>query len=165
MSDIAIQTVAFVVECTLKRPGGTVVDLMGSTYHFKPDSEGRHVSIVENAEHLARFMAIPEAYRILGAASTAPAGAKIEVQPAPVVPIPTPQAPAPAAQDATDAITDPAPPAPVSAELTEQQLSDLSDADLRAAYKAAVGRAAPPKAKHETMVDTILEMRAINAAQ
>lgn len=59
----------FPVECLLKRSGGTVVDLHGTTYHFKADNDpaglGRHVCDVPNAKHLQRFMQIPEAYAIL----------------------------------------------------------------------------------------------------
>ncbi|SEH89720.1 hypothetical protein [Paraburkholderia hospita] len=53
------------IECTLQRKGGTVVELGGKTYHFKPtDDDPRHVAEVENEAHIERFLSIREAYRL-----------------------------------------------------------------------------------------------------
>lgn len=81
----------FPVECLLKRPGGTVVDLYGTTYHFKAENDpaglGRHVCEVTNAKHFQRFMQIPEAYAVLDDdAAPAPAPAITTPAPAPVNP-------------------------------------------------------------------------------
>lgn len=53
------------IECTLHRKGGTVVELPGKTYHFAPQDDGKHVAEVTNEAHIERFLAIPEAYRLL----------------------------------------------------------------------------------------------------
>lgn len=53
------------IECTLHRKGGTVVELPGKTYHFAPQEDGKHVAEVANEAHIERFLAIPEAYRLL----------------------------------------------------------------------------------------------------
>jgi hypothetical protein len=53
------------IECTLKRKGGTVVELPGKTYHFKEQDDGKHVADVTNEAHIERFLSIPEAYRLL----------------------------------------------------------------------------------------------------
>lgn len=55
------------IECKIIRPGGSFVDIGGINYHFKPVSEAQqaaHVADVEDDEHIARFLAIPEGYRI-----------------------------------------------------------------------------------------------------
>ncbi|KDR26000.1 hypothetical protein [Caballeronia zhejiangensis] len=52
------------IECILKREGGTKVDIGGTDYHFAPIADGRHVAFVENQIHMARFLSIPEAYRL-----------------------------------------------------------------------------------------------------
>lgn len=58
---------AVLIECLLKRQGGTVVDLPGETYHFKPASGvflHPHVALVEDREHVACFLRVPEAYAL-----------------------------------------------------------------------------------------------------
>lgn len=55
------------IECTLKRKGGTHVDIGGKSYHFAPQEDGRHVADVDSDAHIERFLAVPEAYRILRA--------------------------------------------------------------------------------------------------
>lgn len=55
---------AMLIECILKRDGGTKVDLGDNTYHFAPDSEGRHVAMVTDPDHIGRFLSISEGYRI-----------------------------------------------------------------------------------------------------
>lgn len=62
---------AMLIECILKRDGGTKVDLGDLTYHFAPDSEGRHVALVADPDHIGRFLSISEGYRI-PRASTSP---------------------------------------------------------------------------------------------
>ena len=52
------------IECKLKREGGSKIELDGKEYHFAPDTFGAHVAEVEDDEHIARFLAIPEGYRI-----------------------------------------------------------------------------------------------------
>ncbi|OWY39340.1 hypothetical protein CEK28_08450 [Xenophilus sp. AP218F] len=52
------------VECKLQRQGGTLIELDGVSYHFQPDSQGRHVAEVENEDHLGLLLSIHEAYRL-----------------------------------------------------------------------------------------------------
>lgn len=59
------------IQCLLRRKGGTEITFGHNgakqvTYHFKPISgaeDAPHVCNVEDDEHFARFLAIPEAYR------------------------------------------------------------------------------------------------------
>ncbi|MDF3073459.1 MAG: hypothetical protein K0S54_1126 [Alphaproteobacteria bacterium] len=52
------------IECKLKREGGTHVELGKIDYHFAPLADGAHVADVQDDEHVARFLSIPEGYRI-----------------------------------------------------------------------------------------------------
>lgn len=60
------------IECILQRKGGTVVEMPGKTYHFAPQEDGKHVSDVSIETHIERFLAIPEAYRLLRTAAAEP---------------------------------------------------------------------------------------------
>lgn len=169
----------FLLESIIKREGGTRFTMGTTAYHFAPDTQGRHVAVVSDGDHLAKLLAIPEGFRLLGQidASVTPGAKPAIVQPAPVAPeviAPVIEAVAailPVAPIEPEPVVlnepqPPATPAPaeagaVSAPLTEEQLLALSDADLRAEYKAAMGRAAPPRAKHETMAMTIIEQREV----
>jgi len=74
------------IELKIKRQGGTKVDIDGQNYHFKPandNPDAPHVAQVTNEEHIARFLAITEGYRIApdstaqaaaAASGTAPTG-------------------------------------------------------------------------------------------
>lgn len=53
------------IQCILQREGGTVVEMPGKTYHFAPQEDGKHVADVTIETHIERFLAIPEAYRML----------------------------------------------------------------------------------------------------
>lgn len=80
MSDPVIATPAPVlIENRLRRPpAGTKVDIGGHEYHFKPSADGREFCLVSDQAHLARFLAIPEAYVMIGvvqAPAAAPVGA------------------------------------------------------------------------------------------
>ena len=72
---------AMLIECILKRDGGTKVDLGGTTYHFSPDSEGRHVAMVADPDHIGRFLSITEGYRIPRAMTAIPATSVTQVAP------------------------------------------------------------------------------------
>lgn len=54
------------IECILKRKGGTVAEIGGIEYHFKPQEGGAHVADVKDNAHIQRFLSIPEGYRIYG---------------------------------------------------------------------------------------------------
>lgn len=51
------------IECILKRQGGTVVELGGKTYHFKPQEDGAHVAEVADEDHADTLLAVSEAYQ------------------------------------------------------------------------------------------------------
>jgi hypothetical protein len=53
------------IECTIKRPGGSHVELFGHTYHFAPRADGAHVCEVDDDRAAERLvMEIPEGYRV-----------------------------------------------------------------------------------------------------
>lgn len=52
------------IECLIKRVGGTHVDLQGVHYHFRPALTGEHVCEVQDENHVDLFLRIPEGYRI-----------------------------------------------------------------------------------------------------
>lgn len=57
-------------KCKLKRAGGTKIEIGGTHYHF---AESTHTCVVENPEHAARLMQIPEAYELVEPRKAAPA--------------------------------------------------------------------------------------------
>lgn len=51
------------IECKLKRQGGSIVDMGdGTTYHFKDDGKGRHIASVSSSAHIGRLLGIAEGY-------------------------------------------------------------------------------------------------------
>lgn len=54
------------IQCTIEREGGTPVRIGNTDYHFTPGPDGKHVAEVEDQGHIARFLAISEAYCIHG---------------------------------------------------------------------------------------------------
>ena len=51
------------IVCTLKRLGGTKIELFGKTYHFKPaGSDGIHIAEVTDPKAIKQLLNIPEAY-------------------------------------------------------------------------------------------------------
>lgn len=66
------------IESIIRREGGTQVDLDGESYHFKADDAGRHVADVVNSDHVARFLAIPEGYRVIMSAEDEAAAKRAE---------------------------------------------------------------------------------------
>lgn len=60
------------IECKLQRTGGTAVKLGTTNYHFTPLTDGAHVAEVTIEEHIARFLSIPEGYRLYSADGVAP---------------------------------------------------------------------------------------------
>lgn len=75
------------IQCILERKGGTVVEMPGKTYHFAPQEDGKHVADVTIEAHIERFLAIPEAYRLLRTATAdLPATFAPKPEDAPVLP-------------------------------------------------------------------------------
>ena len=62
------------IECLIKRPGGSIIELDDSKYHFKPNGDGDHVCDVPNEGHAAILLAIDTAYRPYALGSNADAG-------------------------------------------------------------------------------------------
>lgn len=52
------------IQCILKRDGGSKIDLDGIAYHFEPLADGAHVVDVADEVHADRFLAIPEGYKL-----------------------------------------------------------------------------------------------------
>ena len=71
------------IECTLKRKGGSAIELSGKTYHFRPDKDGRHVCNIEVESAVKRLLKIPESFRDVNAPEKAP---EEPVAPAPKLP-------------------------------------------------------------------------------
>lgn len=54
------------IECIIRRPKGTKVELQGIEYHFKPNGEDvRHIANIENQVHIRQLLRIPEGYKAL----------------------------------------------------------------------------------------------------
>jgi len=54
---------ARIVQCLLERKGGSIIDLFGKSYHFKPNELGHHIAEVSDEKAYKRFVKeIPEAY-------------------------------------------------------------------------------------------------------
>lgn len=51
------------MQCKLIRDGGTVIELEGKEYHFKPNAAGDHVCEIDDESHVDRLLDIPEGYR------------------------------------------------------------------------------------------------------
>lgn len=54
------------IECKLKRPNGTVIELDDTEYKFEADEKGAHVCEVTDQRHIDILLAIPEAYHEAG---------------------------------------------------------------------------------------------------
>lgn len=53
------------IECTIRRPDGTHVDIKGTDYWFRPASEGEpHLAQVAQ-EHVQPFLDVPESFRVI----------------------------------------------------------------------------------------------------
>lgn len=52
------------IQCILKRDGGSKIELDGIAYHFEPLADGAHVAEVAHDVHADRFLAIPEGYKV-----------------------------------------------------------------------------------------------------
>lgn len=166
------------IECKLKRQGGSVVDMGdGTVYHFKDDGTGRHVSNITVSKHIAVLMGIPEGYAIpdeqLASMITpeapgvqtqpapAPVAATIIVQPVQAEPVAQPEqsqttepvTPTPGAADQRDAVD-------TVAELTE----DTPIETIREVYLAEIGRVANTNYKAQTLIAAIEAARKAKTA-
>lgn len=160
------------LQCVLIRKGGTLVDLNGSTYHFAPNAEGDHVCDVSDDDDIARFLSIPDAYRIYRPKKAAPASAA----PAPVKQAtkePNPptkdeaKAPAkgkPAAKAKKAAPVKEEPTMGIAPAVKAEALGAMSRDEVAAIFKQVVGRAPSDHAEIEVMIAQIEAKRAETAA-
>lgn len=147
------------IECKLHREGGTHAEIDGVTYHFKPRSDGAHVARVDRDDHIERFLAIPEGYRLYrpaqGAAPAPEGGRALE----------TPVIDGGLVSGADDAPTQAAPP-PDEAGLREADqaatddgphlmLAQMTDDELHVEHERVVGRKAHPKSGRDTLIAKI----------
>lgn len=121
------------IECKLKRPGGSKIDIDGAVYHFKPKTDGPgdpHVCDVTDKLHAQRFLGIAEAYCLPGDAPAPkhePVISTIEAVEAPTLP---------AAAD-------------------DVPLESKSDAELREIIKEATGSYPHPKTGRDKLLAKI----------
>lgn len=135
------------IERILSAPGGTVVTFKGTRYHFKPvEDGGPHIAEVTNPEHIARFMDIPEGYRVHGEAGADDAPADPS-QDNDTLSGGTDGADSPPGDQGPG--PDPEPPEP------EIPLAEQTDEQLRATFEAVIGRKPHGKASRETLVAQI----------
>lgn len=176
------------IERILREPRGSVVTLGGQSYHFKPSEEGGpHIADVDNDSHAEVLLRITEAYRPYGDEARAMAAAVVPQPPsqeeitAAVAAAAQAEAQALATTDKHNAPSHPADLAqqaqtpaqqtePVSegtdddktdseTAKVESDLESLSDADLRKAFEAEVGRKPHPKMLAENMIAQIAAAR------
>ena len=181
----------FLVECILKRDGGSRVDMGGgSVYHFHPKNDpaqaGRDIAVVSDKAHFQRFMQIPEGYQIpedlsatAAPALTTPAPVNTILPdaagPADVAPVtlpdpdgnpPSTETPAPApTPEPVDPVTLQPPAAPDAAPALpdEEALRAMDIETLRAQAEVEIGRKPSPKAKTDLLVSQIMATREAKA--
>lgn len=148
----------FIVESIIKRNGGTIVDFDGPEganvrYHFKDDGMGNHVAIITNPNHLSRLLAIPEGYRLVGAAAAPnqnqPATFAGGINPAPL-------GDGDGAKQSTVDQGNSGAAAPID-------YSAMTEDQLRAEYEAAMGVPARNNMKPETIIAKLEAARSARA--
>jgi pyruvate/2-oxoglutarate dehydrogenase complex dihydrolipoamide acyltransferase (E2) component len=153
---------AVIIESLIRRDEGTTVELGDAVYKFLPSPahEGRHVALVDNADHMKVLLAITEGYAFVGPAEKA--AAKGMASPAALAPAPEPaadpqpaEATAPAGQPPE--ATQPPEPAPGG----DEPLSpEMDRAKLEEIFEREVGRKPNPRHKAETLISQIEAVRA-----
>lgn len=151
------------IECLIKRPGGSHIDLDGVQYHFKSDAADRHTADVLVDAHVDRFLSISDAYRV-ARAMTAPAAAVGIAKPAPQSGHANTVPQVIAAATLTPKTQDPGPgPAPVSAAenagtdaasvapAESDDLDTMTEDQVRAEYASTYGTKARATANVETL--------------
>lgn len=137
------------IECKLKRQGGSKVDIGGIVYHFKPntnDPGDPHLCDVKDKLHAQRFLGIAEGYCLPGDAP--------EPTPEPVVSTAVERtAEANEANDNPADADDEAPALPPAAD--DVPLESKSDAELREIIKEATGSYPHPKTGRDKLLAKI----------
>lgn len=153
-----MSTASTLIQCLLRRVGGSIVECAGKTYHFKPETDAAdapHTCAVPNAdtEALHFFRRTREAYLILGDESNLPAAPKEPVGQ-------TIHADKAAATEPAPAASEPDPAAPVmltSPEGEQINLSAMSRAELVAFAKDNFGIKIHHNSSDETAIQKIVE--------
>lgn len=133
------------LELTIKRLGGTVIQMPNgkgasdTTYHFLPDATGAHVAEVDNPEHLAMFLRVPE-YKPYGQINAQDRQAVSLMQVSAVSPEPA-QIVSPATDDASDPL----------------ELDQMDRPQLMGVYQILMGEKAHPAIKIDTLRARITE--------
>lgn len=144
------EATTLIVESIIKREGGTFATTSDNTeYHFSPDTKDRHVAVIANPEHAQEFLRISEGYRLVG---SAPVAAPVDA--APVGAVFASARPVEPVQPGTKALGE-APAAPVMDNRASTALEYLLIEDLRAVFKAEIGREPSHRAKAETLIAQI----------
>lgn len=112
------------IRCKIIRPGGSHIELWGTTYHFAPNERNDHVAEVKDEKHIARFLEIKEGYEIYDPKERA----ALESE----------------ANELTE-LEQAVPPAVA-------EYSNWTRDELSAEYQRIFGKAASPLTKHETLV-------------
>lgn len=149
------------VECTIKRKGGTRASIGKTNYHFEPDKDGRHVANVSDKAHLKAFLMI-DAYQPFiededEADDQAPEeddepandGEGLAPEPA------DPEGDGDDEDDDTDPDGPPEEGDPDAAEVLE----DMDHGQLIEAYTATFGKAPHPNTKADTLRAKLIEAR------
>lgn len=146
------------IECKLIRKGGSIVDLPGGPYHFKPGTDGAHVCAISDPDDIAALLGIKEGYRIYRP--------KVDVSDvAPVVqpePAKAEKAPAKTKAEKADAKATAAAPAPMGLDNKpgEEAMAAMSRDEVAAIFEAEIGRAPSEVAEIEVMIAQIVAKRA-----
>lgn len=136
------------IECTIKREGGTRATIGTTTYHFKPDADGRHVAEVADPNHITAFLRVG-CYIMDGAEASEPT--------------PQPAAPAPefgGADEDEDLDEDEEQGEDLDGEPDEGvPLEEWSEGDLIEEYSRVFKKSPHPNTKRETLVAKIAAAR------
>ena len=144
-----------VIECKVKRPGGSLISMSdGTEYRFSPDTIGRHVCVIDNMEHITRFMQIPD-YALLQLVPSADAPVAPAPLHGPAAVLPEQSSDGTGGAEGGSAIDRDEIPAADA----DGTYSAEAEATIRTIFKAELGRVAPPKSKPETMVAQIESAR------
>lgn len=150
------------IECKLIRKGGSIVDLPGGPYHFKPGTDGAHVCAISDPDDIAALLGIKDGYRIyrpkVDVSDVAPV-----MQPEPAKePAKDEKATAKTKAAKADAKATAAAHAPMGldAKPTEEAMVAMSREQIAAIFEAEVGRAPSEVADVEVMIAQIVAKRA-----
>ncbi len=161
---------AIIIESIIRRPGGSTVNIAGRNYRFEPDHEGRHVAVVEDPDHIARFLQVPEGFRMLTAAP-APAAQPVGVvvvthpKPFPASVVPESALATIKAERESEAQGDEHPNEGEGEEegAADGPLEDMSLSQIREIFKAELGRNPSPRSIKDTLIAQIEAVRAERA--